>query len=92
MLYLSTTLCEPRPTIKATPESRLEDERMQLVILEASFAAKDDVSHCRVGNISDKIPNEAGISGGFYIAILGNKLLIYKMNVVNEVACVRALL
>src|SRR3984885_5427352 len=88
--YLSTTPCEPRPTTKATSSSRLEEERRQLASLEATFAARDDVSHRSLVEIRDKVLNEATRPEGFQITILENKLLIYKMDLINDVASIRA--
>src|SRR6218665_3515426 len=88
--YFSTNPCEPRPTTKATSASRLEDERRQLATLETSFTAKDDISLRSLAEIRDKILNDAAFPGGFQLTILENNLLIYKMDVINEVACIRA--
>ena len=68
----------------------MEEERKQLATLETSFAAKDDISLRSLAEIRDKILNEAAIPGGFQLTILENNLLIYKMDLINDVACIRA--
>ena len=88
--YLSTTSGGPRETVSATASSRQEQEARRLQELEQSFYAADDITSLTHVEIMDRLKAETAAPGGYTFNIVDSVLLIYWLQVSDNVPSVKA--
>ena len=82
--YLSTPTGPPRPTSKATPTSRREQQLLEMNILEESFRANDDISELSLTELSSRIQDETTAPSGFTVVIVGDSLFVYFLKIQTD--------
>ena len=90
--YLSTAITTPRTTAKATPSSRREQAILEMLLLEETYDANDDVSELIVKEILAWLQIETTVPSDFTFTLIGQTLFIYfldvEFDIVKVVACV----
>ena len=88
--YLSSGDGKPRVTTKATSSSRREQQANELDILESSFNAADDVTEISVADLKLKLDAEMTAPSGFTTTFFGESLLIYLLDVNDNMLRIKA--
>lgn len=86
----STNSCTPRVTSKASSSSRREQEAELLDRLEESFRAEDDISELSVEDLKLRLVAELTAPKGFTLTVLDGTLLIYLLNITDDVPTIKA--
>ena len=88
--YLSTAGSCRRTTVKATSAGRRQEEADAMQQPEETFMAEGDIAGVSIAYIADSLQREATTPEGFTISVIDQTLLIYLLQVNDDVPQIRA--
>jgi len=89
--YLSSAGSSRRTTVKATSAQRRQHEAATMQQLEETFRKEDDVADASITDIAERLQDETATTlQGFTISVVNQTLLIYLLEINNDVPHIRA--
>ena len=88
--YLSKAGSSRRATVKATSAKRHQQEMAAMQQQEETFMNNDDISDASITDIAQRLQNEATMPQGYTIAVVDQALLVYLLQINNELPHIRA--
>ena len=89
--YLSSAGSSRRTTVKATSAQRRQHEAATMQQLEETFRKEDDLADASITDIAERLQHETATTlQGFTVSVVNQTLLIYLLEINNDVPHIRA--
>jgi len=83
--YLTAPKSSTRKSTCATSSRRHQQDAARLDMLEQSFSASDDITGAHLDDIQTRLQAETAVPEGFLAAVQADKLLVYLLDVNNDI-------